>query len=520
MFRDGVVVAEKFVKHASALGPAIDGAGIHQRRKHANAGVQRRERSPARIVRRSRRLLRSSSIPSECKRRRKGARKSCGARILAPILGRDGLLMDVEIGQKARRAHPAPAHRGIHQLDESAEPAPDDDEVRDAVGQHDDGDGGQRARFIDQHVIGRQHDLLGSQSELIRDFFDGVDGGAVHAGLAGLAQAAVIDGMPKPSSSDLSAAGPQSMLEVWTTSGTMRRVLLRHRVPRVRGSKRNGRWGTRVRFRYRRKPMTKWWLVAGWLAKTSSAWSEAIDLNPGRKERMPFECTIADWPGVNAIESVGGKYAMAWPDSIRTLVVDSYCGTRAASIHQVQATSRIAAASKAEFRSSKIVGVQGAQGSSERDSLVHDQTGAGRSLSQRMKSRVGGWPPAARNRDSALAAVRLTVHHHLHHGLRERQFRAGKPRRFDRPREGRLVQACFTNANSAGCVSRKRAAKASNDSGCFNFGGHIERPFEEDRKERALNQSPCGATYGASFRHRARSGQARTASSSVASAQA
>ena len=47
----------------------------------------------------------------------------------------------------------------------------------------------------------------------------------------------------------------------------------------------------------------------------------------------------------------------------------------------------------------EIVGVESAQGSGERDSLVHDQTGVGWSLSQRMKSSVGGWPPAARNRD-------------------------------------------------------------------------------------------------------------------------
>ena len=43
--------------------------------------------------------------------------------------------------------------RRIHQLDEAAELAPDDDEVRDAAGQHHNGDGRQGMRFIDQHVI-------------------------------------------------------------------------------------------------------------------------------------------------------------------------------------------------------------------------------------------------------------------------------------------------------------------------------------------------------------------------------
>ncbi len=100
--------------------------------------------------------------------------------------------MKIKIGQEARGGHPAPADCGIHQFHELPKPAPNDDEVGDAGGQHHDGDGGQRARFFHEHVIAGQHDLLGAQPELIGDFLDGVDGGAVHAGLARLAQAAVV----------------------------------------------------------------------------------------------------------------------------------------------------------------------------------------------------------------------------------------------------------------------------------------------------------------------------------------
>ena len=42
-------------------------------------------------------------------------------------------------------------------------------------------------------MIGGEHDLLGLEPELVGDFLDGVDGGAVDVGLAGFAQAAVID---------------------------------------------------------------------------------------------------------------------------------------------------------------------------------------------------------------------------------------------------------------------------------------------------------------------------------------
>ena len=43
-------------------------------------------------------------------------------------------------------------------------------------------------------VIDGQHDLGGVEAELLGDFFDGIDGGAVDFGVAGFAEAAVGDG--------------------------------------------------------------------------------------------------------------------------------------------------------------------------------------------------------------------------------------------------------------------------------------------------------------------------------------
>jgi hypothetical protein len=56
-----------------------------------------------------------------------------------------------------------------------------------------DGDGREGARFREQHVIHGEHDLLRLDAELIGHFFQCVDGGAVDIGLAGFAQAAVVD---------------------------------------------------------------------------------------------------------------------------------------------------------------------------------------------------------------------------------------------------------------------------------------------------------------------------------------
>ena len=70
---------------------------------------------------------------------------------------------------------------------------PDDDKVGDAVRQNDHSDGGQRAGFLQQHVIGGQHDLLGLEPKLVGDVFQRVDGRAVDVGLASFAQAAVMD---------------------------------------------------------------------------------------------------------------------------------------------------------------------------------------------------------------------------------------------------------------------------------------------------------------------------------------
>ena len=89
-------------------------------------------------------------------------------------------------------ARPAAADGGIHHLNETPMTPPQDDEMRKAVRLDHDRDGGQRARFLDRHMIHRQQDLFGLEPELIGGFLDGVDGRTVDVSLAGLAEAAVV----------------------------------------------------------------------------------------------------------------------------------------------------------------------------------------------------------------------------------------------------------------------------------------------------------------------------------------
>jgi len=65
---------------------------------------------------------------------------------------------------------------------------PGNHEMRHAVGQMHHDDGGQRLGFGQEHMVGRHHDLFRVQAELHGSFFDSVDRGAVHIGLACLAQ--------------------------------------------------------------------------------------------------------------------------------------------------------------------------------------------------------------------------------------------------------------------------------------------------------------------------------------------
>ena len=72
-------------------------------------------------------------------------------------------------------------------------PAPGNYEMRDTVGQDHYRDGGEGMRLCQQHMIHRKHDLFSGNAKLVGDFIERIDGSAVDIGLAGFAEASVMD---------------------------------------------------------------------------------------------------------------------------------------------------------------------------------------------------------------------------------------------------------------------------------------------------------------------------------------
>ena len=112
---------------------------------------------------------------------------------LLPRFGGDFLFVAVELIEERFYGRPAAAGAGIHDLEPGAVATPDDDKVV-AAFELDDGEAGEGGGGWVDDVIDGQHDLRGVEAELLGDFFDGIDGGAVDFGVAGFAEAAVGDG--------------------------------------------------------------------------------------------------------------------------------------------------------------------------------------------------------------------------------------------------------------------------------------------------------------------------------------
>jgi hypothetical protein len=125
------------------------------------------------------------------------AKKLVCAYPLPPGSGGNRGGVDVEFIEQLLRSEPAPSHRRIHDLKEATTLAPDDHEMREVIGLTDDHEGWQGAGLRQQQVVYRQHHLLSLKAELHGDLLHGVNGGPVHIGLAGFAQAAITYGDAK-----------------------------------------------------------------------------------------------------------------------------------------------------------------------------------------------------------------------------------------------------------------------------------------------------------------------------------
>jgi len=83
--------------------------------------------------------------------------------------------VDVESLDQLPRAEPAPPNGRIHDLDEAAMTAPDNDEMGKAVGLTDDHDRRQGPGLRQQQVVHWQHHLLGLEAELHGDLLHRVN---------------------------------------------------------------------------------------------------------------------------------------------------------------------------------------------------------------------------------------------------------------------------------------------------------------------------------------------------------
>src|SRR5580693_5284417 len=180
MIGDAGGVFQEALENAFGFGAARDGDGFH----HADAGVQGCD--VASLNYRVRDFQAFQAVAE-------GAEEIIGCCIFTPAFSRHQHLVDVKLIQKLFARNEAAASGGVYDLDIFVVGSPHHDEMRNAVGLNDNGDAGKGAGFREQHMVDGQHDLLRFDAKLVGDFFQRVDGGAIDIGLAGFAQAAIVN---------------------------------------------------------------------------------------------------------------------------------------------------------------------------------------------------------------------------------------------------------------------------------------------------------------------------------------
>ncbi len=162
----------------------------------SEVGVEVRERAPVRI-RKSLSEERGGLLGRRTDSResaREAGRRFLRTRPGSPVLGRNLHPVLEELGHELDTRQPATAGGGIHDLDEAMKYVPNHDEVGIAVGQAEDGDGGQVPRAREQHVVSRHENLLGRQAKVGRKLLESLDSRAIDVRLAGFTEPPVAHG--------------------------------------------------------------------------------------------------------------------------------------------------------------------------------------------------------------------------------------------------------------------------------------------------------------------------------------
>ena len=194
-FRAGFqpVALEELLQHRRGFGPGLYGPGVNKGGGQARGGIQGSQAAPAGIGQGLGFQLLGSCLRDDqvCLAAAQRLKETGRPGPITPGLGRHGKTVDIQIIQKTLARHPAAPAAGVHHLHPAGMLIPGDHEVGQFIGEAHHHQGRQGIGFFQEQVVGRQHHLLGLQAQLDGQVFQRINGGAIHRGLAGLAQAPI-----------------------------------------------------------------------------------------------------------------------------------------------------------------------------------------------------------------------------------------------------------------------------------------------------------------------------------------
>src|SRR6266853_4390456 len=101
--------------------------------------------------------------------------------------------MHVDLVEKSLAWEPTPPHNRIHHLYKTAVTTPHHHEMRKAARKPRDDQSWKQCSFGKEEMVHRRHNLFSVKAELDSEFFNRIDRGSIHVGLAGLTESAITD---------------------------------------------------------------------------------------------------------------------------------------------------------------------------------------------------------------------------------------------------------------------------------------------------------------------------------------
>ena len=112
----------------------------------------------------------------------------------APSGGSNRVCMHVDLIEKSLAWEPTPPHSRIHHLYKTAVTTPHHHKMSKAARMPRDDQSRKQCGFGKEEMVNRRHDLFSVETKLNGEFFNRIDGGSIHVGLAGLTETTITDG--------------------------------------------------------------------------------------------------------------------------------------------------------------------------------------------------------------------------------------------------------------------------------------------------------------------------------------